>query len=92
MPRKWISTSEGDEWRRQFAGDLGTSRARFRMMAELLLKNADACLLNHMSMTVAMGLSSEYGIDHLDRVRSELAEERRRIERRGGFSIVVRKK
>ena len=93
MPRKRTPTTsprDDESWRRQFAGDLETSRARFRTMADLVLKHADAHLLNHTSYGMSIFLFIEAGIN-CDWVEKELEEERLRVERRSQLSIVARK-
>ena len=91
MPRKPASTSASPhDALDHFVGDLETSRARFRTVADLMTKHGDARLLNHASFSMATFLFVRYGIDD-DWLKKELDEERRRIERRGKFSIVARK-
>ena len=91
MPRKRVRTPERDnDPLDYFAGDLETSRVRFRAVADLMTKHGDARLLNHASFSMSMFLKTRSGIN-CDWVEKELDEERRRIERRGQFSIVARK-
>lgn len=56
-------------------------------MADLVLKHAEPHLLNHQSYSMSIFLFVECGID-CDWVEKELDEERCRIARRAGFSIV----
>jgi hypothetical protein len=86
------TSNQDDSWMLTFAGDLDTSRSRFREMADVTLKHAEACLLNHVSRLMAVSLFSECGIDLIDRIDRELEEERSRIARRGLLAIVACKK
>ena len=78
---------DGKAWKQHFAGDLNTSQARFRRMAEIVLKHAPAHLLNHASYGMSVFMETECGVN-CEWLPKELEEERQRIDRRSGFRIV----